>query len=548
MLLYVPNEVEPTAGWPLIIWGHGDGERGNPVSAEVNIGTGNGSTTNFTGNATNTNDQILHTSAQLQVAGVTVCTGSLGVFNCPGVVTGTYDYKDGSASAINVTFTTAPASGTISMEYIQSNSFDAGLPPILNAGDRPPKFIIAMPQISAGTGGFIATDHWDAVLTKLDAEGYNIDLNRIMWSGLSLGADGSNIICLSAAKTDEFAAFIAGATGSGSGIPGGGSARYAEAQAHGKWYIQGSADGAGFISAPSVMANANSSDTDTNPIQSTLFWGLGHSGSLWDDQIFKRKDRTDQAGTAKFDYVNDWFRKFSLDAEQQATFHVEYAEETLTTQDYRLAKIQVDALSAGAVKTALDARLTAVKSTIGPYYLIDFGNSARTTSGANNITAGTSGTTLSNLIDDSGSASVYDIAITTQTAVTPSMPADIGSLRFKGQQHGLQRNTNRDGMLIDAANTTGTLTLSSMNNSLTYTLKFYVGASNSTFTARAEAEVIIGGVSKYQYADLNNGPFDFIEFNGIAPSSGNISIGVRSRQTASTERDLYLIAMEIIPE
>lgn len=544
MLLYVPNEVQPAAGWPLIIWGHGNGERGNPVSAESNIGTGNGSTTNFTGNLSNTNDQVLHTSAKLQVAGVTVCEGSFGVFNCPGVVTGTYDYKDPSASAVNVTFTTAPASGTISVEFIQSNMFDAGLPPILNAGDMPPKFIIACPQISAGTGGFTATNHWDAVLSKLASEGYSIDLNRVMWMGLSLGADGSNIICLTA-KSTEFAAFIAAATGSSSSVPSGGSASYVNASQAGKLYLQGSTDSNGF-SGSSAAANSNTGDR-VFPVQNKIFWGVGHTGALWDTQVFNRKDRTDQTGTASFDYINDWFALFSLDDEQQATYWTEYAERKLNHEVYRVAKRQVDLLSSGAVKTDLSNRLATVKTTIGKAILIDFGAGGFTSASPwNNISNPAAGTTLNNLIYDDASASVIDFTLTTASATTPTMLNDLGAQRLRGRQFGGELNTFRDGMLLDAdGSPVGVLTFSSLDNAKTYTFRIWCAASNSSFSARAEVEITIGATTKTMYCDLNNWD-NFLEFTSVAPSSGNVVINISVRQTASTERDTYLQAIEIV--
>ncbi len=551
MTIYTPpGYSNNTDNYPIIMFGHGDGERGNPTDATYNVGSGNGSQTAWSGNMTNSN-RIVHTSVILTVNGVQVATGRFGVISGTGV-TGTYDYDDASNSAFNLTFTSPVTNGhAIVISYTRSAILGQGPFKYCNLGDEPNCIIVCL-HISAGSGGYTLAMFNGAKNYLIDNE-YRINWNRVGLTGLSLGAGLAGVVLLEAPT--EFSAFVQCAGGT-TGIPNGANAIWTTIANKGKMWIQGSSDASGVgFGATSAMANNNGADRPM-PCESMFYWGIGHSSALWDTKCYNRKNRTDAIGTADTDYIDDFLLKFSSDSEEQATLFTRYAENSLVHEDYRKAKYQVDNLTAGAVKTTLLADLVILKTSIGNAIIVDFGNSTRATTTAyvNNLTSAVVGatakafgsTTITNLKDDENNSTGITLTLTAATDTSPSMIDDIGSSRVNGRAHGFEMYTNRDGMRVDIIGTVGQLTWGGLNNSSTYTLRIYAGASNSTFSSRAELEAIFGGITKYRYVDINN--VLFIEYNGLTPTSLQIIGTIAQRLTANTERLNYIQAAELILE
>jgi hypothetical protein len=315
---------------------------------------------------------------------------------------------------------------------------------------------------------------------------------------------------------------------------------------------RGTSDPNGTTQMPSIMA-ANSSLSRNFPFFGINFWGINHT-PFPDTYVYNRKNRTDATGTAYFDFIEEFLLLFSLDLPEQADLWTTYAESTISSEHYRTAKSQTDNLTAGAVKTALLARLAIVKTALGNPVMVDFGGSAYNSTGNyNNVNSAATGTTKTNLIDDNGTNTGWTYTTVTSPAATPALLNDIGVSRVMGKQFGHPHYFQRDGMLIDAAGTTGTLKFSGLNNAKTYTLKIYSNASASSWSARAEVEVVAGGVTKYAYNDLNTFRQDddspangYVYYTGLTPSGGEISFTIKTRQTASTERASYLQGIEII--
>lgn len=550
MLVYVPPGYDNNSDdYPVVMFYHGDGTRGVCLDATKAAGTGNGVTTSFPGSFSNT-QKIVHTSVVVKDAGVTVATGRNGIISGSGVA-GTYDYNDGSSAAYTLTFTTAPITAhAITINYTQSNMLSEGPFAWLNLGDQPglssilDRCIVAAPQISRGSGDFANTE-WDNALNYLTAN-FRVDEDRIYGTGLSLGSDMMEWLFNNQTPGTNYtwAAYVGVSPGSDIGTPAGGAAVYTNATNKGKLYVRGSTDPNGPGKAVSMMSNCNASDREF-PVQAYQYWNIGHSSSLWDDKVYKRKYRTDVAGTADFDYII-WLLRFSNDLPEQATLMTRYAEATQESEDYRIAKRQVDNLSSGATKTALLADLATLKTSIGNSVRIDYGTPFYATTGNyNNVTASAAGTTVSNLIDDTGANTGIQVVTTTATASSPAMLDNLSSNRTKGRQFGFELNTNQDGMLVGTTGA-GVITFNNLNNAKTYTIKVYAGTGGVVYTNRPELETTVGGSTQYLYCEDNT--FRYVKFTGRAPSSGSIAVNIAQRLTASTEKDFYLQALELIEE
>lgn len=556
MLIYTPPGYSNNSNnYPVLLFGHGNGERGVPTDGNYLAGTGNGSQTVFSGSLNNT-QRIIHSSVYVQVNGITVATGRRGTITETGI-TGTYSFDTSTSAAFSITFTTPPANGhTVRVYYTQSNLLGQGPFRYLNLGDEP-NLIIVAPQISAATGGFILPTHWDNPIDYLIDNNYRIDTNRLYWTGLSLGGIfGVGLNNNWATLTYFPAAFADIAPGAVTGVQAGIPALVSN---RGKLAMKGSADSFGLTSVASCMSSSNGPTTEM-PFIGINYWGITHGSGLWDTKCYNRKNRTDATGTADMDYIEEFLLLFSMDLEKQADLWTTYAESTLVSDHYRIAKRQTDNLTAGAPKTALLGRLTTLKGVIGNSVLIDFGTAfydAQTENGTyyNKINSAANGTTIANLINDANSSTGWGYTIVTSPAATPSLLNDIGAGRLQGKQFGTHSYFTRDGMLIDAAGTTGTLKFTGLNNSVTYTIKIFVGASNNAWVQRAEVETVAGGVTKYAYCDTNNfrlkeaSPTNsYILYTGLTPSGGEISFTLKTRQTASTERASYLQGLELIEE
>lgn len=556
MLIYTPPGYDDNAdNYPLVLFYHGNGERGVATAGTYSVGTGNSSQTSWSGNMNNTN-RLIHSEVIVEVEGVEVAWGHFGIFTGTGI-TGTYDYDDNSNSSYSLVFSSAPTSGdAISIKYVRSNLLGTGPFRFLNLGDQPTNIIYAAPQISRTETGFDPSTEWDAALDYLINQGYRIDTNRIYITGLSLGGD--MIVKLLTDRNPgsgyTWAAFVCAAPGSDTGVPSSSpGTAYTNASNKGKLVVRGTSDSNGTFTG--MMANNNGTDREF-PVQMLQYWGIGHSSSLWDNKVYNRANRTDTTGAADFDYLNDFLLLFSLNGEERATLWVERAEITEDSGDYRVAARQVSLLSAGAAKSALESRLVSVSSAIGIMMVVDIGHSSFTSGGNyNNLTSTASSSSVSalkNLL--TGDNLGWTLTCVNAPSASPAAVNNIGSShRVTGRQFGFLMNTTRDGHEIDAAGTTGLYQISGLNNGKTYTLKIYAAMGQSSWSNRSEVEVVCDSTTKYAFDD----PINFFakdgapsgaytKFSNLSPISNIIEFTIKTRQTASTERVSYIQAVELI--
>ncbi len=544
MLVYEPVGYDNNADnyrstWVFI----GSGQVGQPTNRNVTVGTGNGVTTVFGGSLTAT-QPILHTSVALLVNDIQVATGKNGVITGAGI-TGTYTVTN--PGTFSVTFSVPPGNGlSIKFTYTQNVMLKEGYHKVMNAGDEPSNTLVFFVQT---TGGWTLTTHWDAAVAYARAN-FRVDTNRMCLIGHSFGGNIIQLILTSRQIENAglgqytFAAFIMIAPDAVS-VPGSGSSAYTNSSNKRKLLISGSADTANGIMV-SILSNSGTA-TLVLPIESILHWGLGHSENLWTLECFSRKNRTDSVGAASFDFIDDFFAQASINAEDQATDFVTQAEDLETSESYMVANIQVNNLSAGLVKSALQVRMAALKTLIGTWVIIDLGNTSYQ-SGApiNNLIAATAGSSLSNLPDDTGFNTGWGFQIVTPTDPTPAtaMVADIGSQRLRGQQFGLDRNANRDGMRVGVSvSDVGVMKFTGLNNAHKYSIQIGAATSTGTYTTlpmpnRAELQVVIGGTTKYLYSDLNSR--EFMQYDTLSPVANEISITASCRQTSDTEKILYI--------
>lgn len=527
VLVYLPPGYDPGIGdYPVIFYYHGEGGKG-VVQSVTNqaVGTGNGTQTSFSGNFVASGYyRVLYSSVIVKVNGVEVARGRAdGTIEGDGV--GGEMAHQAANGAFAIEFDAAPASGAaITIAYQRSEIFETGLPNFLNLGDEPPGVIILAPQITSTD--FSAPNDFDDL--KDFAAGFQINPNRVYVTGLSRGGRGTRLILI--ARYPEIAATVTGT----SDYEGFTWPNYTNI---GTMWIHGTADTRLPNETYEILSQAGAVVLNISA-RVRNFWGVGHSLTLWNTNLYNRKERTDANGTADFDYVR-WLKKHSIDLSERAALFVEYAEHTRLIEDHREAAIQVGLLPAGAHKTSLLARLSNLKASIdggGRRFLIDLGVTTQQTPGYNNVTSCATGQSVSGLVDDQSNASSYGFSVVTQS-VASGQQAVVQSNRGNGTYFGLAKTANIDGCVLGAG--TGIYKLTGLNGARTYSLRFHHNEGSANYTAKAEISIKIGTTTRTQYSAGNT--LKYVEFKDLVPSSGEIQFEAKR----NVDRDVYLTVIEV---
>lgn len=515
LLMYEPANYDVSKAYPLLIFYHGDGAYGTWTTVTgQSLGTGNGSTVTFTGNFTNpAGANVLCTEVIFYKAGSEVGRGNRSGTITGSGVSGTIAYT-ATAGAISITFAVAPlAAQAITVDFKYSDVlYDAGYPIYMNSGDEPTDIFICVPQIT--TGDFSVVTHFDDVITRMDVL-YNINLNRVYATGLSRGGFQTDRLLENRQSTLAAAIEVSGtlpSTWTGSGDIG-------------TWFHHGTKDSTVTYALGTMVndANVTAGSLNISP-EATAYWNLSHVAAVWNTNVYNRRDRTDATGTARWDFIQ-WVKAYSKDQEERATLHTVRAETTKDLDDYRKAYRQVDALTAGAAKTALQSRLTTVYALIGTVYTVDYvtsGNESTTDIFKYNAkTSAASSTSISALVDIFNTAS--SIGFTQVNQFTTAGTKITSIPRFGGFYHGLARNVNSYGAVTDLTTTDGQVKFTGLNNSAKYTVRVNPMSWATGVTTQAQINITIGSV-KSEYTEVNT--YFPIEFKTITPVSGEIIIDV----------------------
>lgn len=515
-LVYIPPGYHDAANasrdYPVIMNYAGTGTFGSTQTVTAQA-ISSGSAPNYSGTFVNTgNGDVLHTSVVFKNNGVAfahVYEGDI-IRDSDGADIGSANVFSASGA---FSFTESGL-GTVTVDYDWSLNLFEGYGLTLNEGDQPQdvpgdnfKMAAIVVCVQIPSGSFAIVDDWDEPIDWL-VNNYRVNTNRLYHSGLSNGAFLSRLLAidrydedLAAMPTPEYA--MAG-TVSVSGWSSSTAGTYTDLQDMGIMHIWGASDATvSSANARSIASAAHVNDL-RNPHNFRIYYGYGHESAVWQTRCFNRLERTDAVGTADFDFIR-FLLKYSTDTDEQATLHVEQAEDSEDTIDYFKAVRRVSFMSGGSVKTALEARLAAVRTAIvgsGYFVIMDFGLSTYTSSGNINnyskaaFTAQTG--SLSDLIDDTGANTGIDFAIINV----------FGNQLYQDNKsnaawYGLPREFSTDGLRMQSGVTNGQYELQQLPDAEFDLITMHTSIETN-FTDNRKLSVTINSTTKEEYSELNS--------------------------------------------
>lgn len=567
IFVYLPKGLltqVPKNGWPVLLAYLGDGADNNTTTTVTGAAMSSGDTFTWTLTGANTgNNRILSTSVVIKDDGVEIARGLIGgQIRGNNVSVGSVNLT-GSSSAF--TFTSSVAlSGSITVDYIYSTALVEGIGLTVNQGDSLDNRGIVCIIQSRLNDSDLSSGYLTAPLTYLWTN-YTINRNRIGATGLSRGARQIGRAGMNISVNTYYAFWINESTGAisltdlgagyvSSGLNAislattdiGGAYTVANLSKIGFAGVQGTADSTLTNNMPSWAATWGAdSGMWEYPYMLNLF-GVGHSATAWNTNFYYRKYGNIGGGTAPWDYA-DFHWKYSKDDEECATLFVEQAEKRREGDehdifDYREAVRKVSQISAGAVKTALEARLVTLKATLDSEIvwrtIINHTTAAITATGnVNNQTTHVDNARVDDLVDDNGNTLTGVDWFIGNNPLTSSYEAEFGSSRGRHYVSGFEQNINRAGMRISS--TVCPVGFDGLPTG-TYTLRLYHNETSGSFT-QIELTATIGGVTKTGYSQYNRlMGLGYLEWTGLtAANLANFDIG---RNTGDT----YVTAVELI--
>lgn len=556
-----PLGVNNGSDWPVLISYLGDGTDTNETDVVPYDAMSGGPTTwTVTANNSGTN-RVLSTSVRIYDDGVEIGRGQIGgSITGPGLTAGSVSVT-GSNSTISIT-SSASLSGDIYASYTYSIALYEGLPLMMNAGDDFEEQGIVVAVQSRVNNLDFPVEYLYGPITYL-WNNYSINPNRIGTTGLSRG--GQNVV---RANTNvgignAYNFWINPANGEisstdpGGWIPSGICAASAATAQYAGTYTLSNLDGIGvFIvhgTADGTLTNGNLNYSSQWATDDTLLeypnlqnlYGEGHSGTVWHTNFYYRQFNNLTAyDDAPWDYVR-WHWKYSRDLEECATLFVEHAEARQTGGerdiiDYRNAVIKVGHLTAGAVKTSLEARLVTLKSELDSEIdwrvIVNNSNASYSGTGYNTMTNHVDNARVDDLVDDNNNTLTGIDYFIGDNPLTSTYQAAIASNRGRHHGGGFPLEVNNTGMRI------GTASPCPMGfdglSAGTYTIRLYANEGSGGFSQR-ELTATIGGVTKTQFIQ-GNSIVPFVEWTGLDETD------VASFSVGANTTDIYLTGIELI--
>jgi len=558
-----PERLKTRSSLPVILFYMGDGADVTTTTVTGAV-LSSGDTFTWTATLANSgNSRILSTSVIIKDDGVEIARGLVGgKIRGQNITTGSVGITTASSS---LTITSSVAlSGSITVDYVYSTMFLEGPPMVLNMGDTmDERGIFVGVQNATNDTDYTIAKYFDPVVKYL-YNTYDINPNQIHVSGISRGGrfcmrpQGGTLGLIDYRCTfwiNPSTGAVATSDGGGytaSGIASitcattdiGGTYTVANYDGIGIGLVQGTADTTltnNLINLCTTWGN----DTSLKEYPYTLsLWNINHTSTVWHTNYSYRLWRTDTAGTATWDWVDFQF-KYSKNLDECATLFVQQAEKRrYKTEkdiiDYREAVRKVSQLGSGSLKTALEARLSALKTTLDSLYvwrvIVAHSNSTISPTGNYNvITNHADNQRIDNLIDDNGNTITSLDWFVGDNPLTSNYQTEIASNRGRCTVGGFPVEVNRVGQRIST--TVCPVGFDGLPTG-TYTLRIYHNEGSGSYTDK-ELTATINGSSQSQFSQINrmNG---YIEWTGLDQTDiANYSIG-------SITADIYVTATELI--
>lgn len=377
--------------------------------------------------------------------------------------------------------------------------------------------VVICPQLQ--TNGTSGSGAWGTTTVNLVYDymlsNYNIDVNKVYITGLSLGGSGSAVY----ARTYPYkiAAFI---PCSGSNY----STSSAEADSLAKvpvYMIHGYQDGTQDASNAYNLTNALQARNPTVLPMLETFWAKGHNASLWDTELYEKFDTKFFPWLSLHDKRPDSTAKYYVDSTARATN--DSAKMVMYWKSVRV----VNSLGASSHKTALLSQLNSIKTELfGNGYrrwLLDLAVSGKgSISGVNVLTNGNTNQTYSSLVDEDNETTEIGFTVVTRT-INGTEEVAIGDEveLFAGVPASLYEDSWD---VFDVPNS-GRWRLTGLDDEKKYTIVLYGSASGASvsYSYQTGLTATVGGTTIAQGNQIKN-TTRFHYFPEVSPSSGQIDI------------------------
>lgn len=384
---------------------------------------------------------------------------------------------------------------------------ETGLPQLINQGQVMNSVVIC-PQVAFEHTAASVKKAYDYLLAN-----FNVDPNRISGTGLSSGAGG--IATFIIAYPSLLASYAISSIPANNMV-----ANAATIKDIPGMLVIGSADSTVGVDNTLNVVNALVAQQPFFPPLTRVVFGGTHDYHVWNDKLYNK-------ATAGFDFEKDILQMHSKSKEQEATYFVVRVETSSDYNHYLEAVRVVGNLSAGSTKTALQARLATVFTSITPAgtkrICLDFGSSAQPVTGNFNKIINTSnGAVTSSLIDSTGAAT--GLSFKSQSTQWDSLQPGLAA-----SYHGLPSFVYADGRKVYGNND---WRIQGANNNKKYDIRFLYCYITSNGTSEYGFKATIGGNTIFTHDDNYNTLYH-IDMLNVSPVAGEIVMQLQGRASAN---------------